>query len=324
MMKAAATGRIVRAKQAPRLEIADWRMIAAIAEAGSVTRAAQQLCVSQSALSHRLIKLEQSLQLRLFDRVGKRMRPAAAGEALADFARRVLPQCLEAERAIDLATVGRRRRSLRIATGCPSYYIWLASVLAKFGSAHSGLDIRVEIHSPRDETEALSEDLADFVITARPPTRADLEVVRLFATEVVALAPPRHPLSRRSAAGKRVSWNDLEAQTLLIHDLPSTDEAALRNAVWRDHRTAPKGAIQRVQLTEAIVAMVKSGLGIAVVNHPAGPSVYEDADLRVVRLRPRHDRAHFAVWRVANPRDLPLQPLASAIAEAAYHAPSSS
>jgi LysR family transcriptional regulator for metE and metH len=292
-------------------------MIAAIAQVGSVTRAAQQLCLSQSALSHRLIKLEQNLQLSLFDRIGKRLRPTAVGEALADSARRLLSQCLDAEQAIDQATVGVRRRTLRIATGCPSYYTWLASVLARFGSARPDLDIRVDIHSRRDGVEALSEDLTDFVITARPPTRSDLEVVRLFATEVVALAPHNHPLSLRSAAGKRVSWKDLGTQTLLIHDLPSTDEAALRNAVWSDRRTAPKGAIQKVQLTEAIVAMVKSGFGIAVVNHPAGPSTYQDAELRVISLRPRHDRAHFAVWRATNPRELPMRPLAAAIVAAA-------
>jgi LysR family transcriptional regulator, regulator for metE and metH len=56
-------------QKVPRLEIADWRMIAIIAEEGSVTRAASYLHLSQSALSHRLIKLEQSLQLRAFSTV---------------------------------------------------------------------------------------------------------------------------------------------------------------------------------------------------------------------------------------------------------------
>jgi LysR family transcriptional regulator for metE and metH len=304
-------------QKVPRLEIADWRMIAIIAEEGSVTRAASHLHLSQSALSHRLIKLEQSLQLRLFDRVGKRLSPTMVGATLAGFAPRLLAQCIEAELVVDQATAGMTRQPLRIATGCPSYYAWLASILAAFGSANPLFDIRVDIRSRRDEIEALSCDLADFVITAHPLKRADFEVVPLFSTEVVAIAPRTHPLSQRSAAGEPVAWEDLSAETLLIHDLPSIDETALRNAVWRDRRTVSESAIQRIQLTEAIVAMVKSGFGIAIVNHPAGPSMYEDADLDVVPLKPRRDRQHFAVWRASNPRNLPIRQLASTIAEAA-------
>jgi LysR family transcriptional regulator for metE and metH len=301
----------------PRLEIADWRMIALIAEERSVSRAARHLHLSQSALSHRLIKLEQTLQLRLFDRVGKRLSPTAVGEALAAAAPGLLAQCLEAEQALDVATRGRVRQTLRIATGCPSYYPWLASILAAFGSTRADLDIRVDIRSRRDEIDALRSDLADFVITAQRPQRSDLEITRLFSTEVVAIAPRSHLLSRRSAAGKPAGCGDLVSETLLIHDLPSTDEVALRRAVWGDRRSMSKGVVQRVQLTEAIVAMVKSGFGIAIVNHPAGPSMYEDADLRVVSLRPRSDRQHFAVWRANNPRGLPLRQLASAIVDAA-------
>jgi LysR family transcriptional regulator for metE and metH len=304
-------------QRVPRLEIADWRMIAIIAEEGSVTRAAKHLHLSQSALSHRLTKLEQSLQLRLFDRVGKRLSPTVVGETLAAFAPSLLAQCLEAEQVVDLAMAGKTRQPLRIATGCPSYYVWLASILAAFGSAHPALDIRVDIRTQRDEIEALSDDFADFVITAQPPKRPDFEVVRLFSTEVVAIAPRAHPLSQRAGAGEPVAWVDLSVETLLIHDLPATDETALRNAVWRDRRTVSEGEIQRVQLPETIVAMVKSGFGIAIVNHPAGPSTYEDSDLNVVPLRPRRDRQHFAVWRTDNPRNLPVQQLASKIAKAA-------
>src|SRR3954470_13441904 len=72
------------------IEVRHLRLVRAIASEGSVTRAASRLHLSQSAVSHQLLDLERDLELRLFDRVGKRMVPTAAGQRLIAGAGRLL------------------------------------------------------------------------------------------------------------------------------------------------------------------------------------------------------------------------------------------
>ena len=103
--------------RSPRLELCDWRMVEVIARESSLTRAADQLCLSQSALSRRLINLEQSVGVRLFDRVGKRMRATQVGEALAAAAPAILAQCREAERSIEAAASNAERNRVNERNG---------------------------------------------------------------------------------------------------------------------------------------------------------------------------------------------------------------
>jgi LysR family transcriptional regulator, regulator for metE and metH len=301
----------------PRLELCDWRMVEVIAKESSLTRAADQLCLSQSALSRRLINLEQNVGVRLFDRVGKRMRATHLGEALAAVAPGILAQCREAERSIEMAASHAERIAVRVAAGCVSYYAWLATMLAEFGAAHPQFDIRVQLHATGEELRALDRDLADIAVTAQPARRSDLEVVRLFASEVVVVAAPGGRIAQRYKTAGRLTWRDLADETILIHDLPSTDEMALRKAIWGDRPAMASQDIRRVQLTEAIVALVKSHFGVAVINRPIGPSIVELESLQVLPLSPRHERPHWAAWLRKNPRDLPFAVLAQHISASA-------
>src|SRR5690348_7455708 len=99
----------------------DLRTVLAIARGGSVTRAADRLHLTQSALSHHLRDLEERLGTPLFVRAGKRMLPTPAGEALVRSAERVADELARAE-----AAVGRLARQetgeLRVATQCHTGY----------------------------------------------------------------------------------------------------------------------------------------------------------------------------------------------------------
>jgi LysR family transcriptional regulator for metE and metH len=83
--------------QSGTLEVRDLRLVQAIAESGGATRAARQLHLSQSAVSHQLRGLEQRLGLELFRREGRRLVITAAGQKLVDLAHQVLAPLLQAE-----------------------------------------------------------------------------------------------------------------------------------------------------------------------------------------------------------------------------------
>src|SRR3954467_5119524 len=107
------------------LEIRHLRLVAAVADVGSLTRAGDQLHLTQSALSHQLRDIESRLGAALFLRVGKRLVLTPAGERLLASATDVLARLERTEQ--DIREMGRDRAgSLRITTECYTCYHWLA------------------------------------------------------------------------------------------------------------------------------------------------------------------------------------------------------
>src|SRR5262249_51830476 len=96
----------------------------AVAEAGSMTRGAELLAISQPAVSKQVQELENALGVHLFDRIGRRVRLSQAGEILADYARRLFALANEAESAIaDVRGVRRGRLLVGASTTIGTYLL---------------------------------------------------------------------------------------------------------------------------------------------------------------------------------------------------------
>jgi LysR family transcriptional regulator for metE and metH len=114
-----------------RLEIRDFRLVVAITELGTLTRAGHQLNLTQSALSHQLADLERRLGASLFERSGRRMIPNRLGARLASHGKELLQRLGDVERDV-FDAAARREAVLRIATECYTCYHWLPPVLHEF------------------------------------------------------------------------------------------------------------------------------------------------------------------------------------------------
>jgi LysR family transcriptional regulator, regulator for metE and metH len=254
----------------PKLETRHLRLVLAVAREQSVTRAARNLNLSQSALSHQLLNLERDLDVELFRRVGKKMVPSVAAERLLEHAERILADLDRAERAVR-AEHQTGRIPLRLTTSCYTHYAWLASDLARFGAIHPRIDSRIVFQETRHELVALEEDQVDLAITTRPPKNREFVREELFSDRIVAVLAKDHPLANR-VQGTQLRWEHLAGETILIYDIPEEDEARIREAVQRGKgkaKTGPLG-VWRVQLTEAIVELAKAHQGIGIV----GPRLY--------------------------------------------------
>src|SRR5207247_9954859 len=103
------------------LETRHLRLVAAVAEHGTLTKAGRVLHLTQSGVSRQLLDLETKLGLPLFHRLGKRMVPTPAGERLVVAARRAFPRLTDVEDELRrLAAV--RRAPRRVTPGCYSWY----------------------------------------------------------------------------------------------------------------------------------------------------------------------------------------------------------
>lgn len=293
----------------PRIELRDLRLVREIAGGASVTRAATRLHLSQSALSHRLAKLERNFGALLFERVGKRMVPTVLGLRLVEVAEEILRRVEEVEAELHLEP-GSPRTALRVAASCATHYHWLAQVLADFSSREPSLDVRLSLQATQQQMEDLRNDSVDLVITAHPPKDAGLVAVELFSIEVIALAAASHPLTVAATRCGGVDWTALRAETLLIQNLPRADEVSLRTAVEACSQSARRSArqtvIRKVHLPEAIPALARAGRGVGVLCRWQQSPRFDLTGLSVLSLFPRCYRRFWGVWRKDNARRLPF------------------
>src|SRR5688572_28583201 len=113
------------------LERIHLAIIREVNQQGSLTAAAEQLHLMQSALSHTMRKLEDQLGTPIWHRQGRNLRPTQAAEYLSAVADRLLPQLCFAEERLKQFAQG-ERGALRIGMGCHPCYQWLLKIVAPY------------------------------------------------------------------------------------------------------------------------------------------------------------------------------------------------
>lgn len=249
-----------------QLDVRLLRLVAAIVDAGGVTRAAGRLHLTQSAVSHQLADAEARLGAPLFLRAGRRMVPTPAGERVLAAARRVLGELGAAEDDVRAAMAGGAAGLLRLTTECYTCYHWLPPVLATFRARWPRVEVRLAPEATRRPLAALGAGEVDVAIVSRPLTDSPdpapprgVAVTPLFDDELVAVIAPGHPLAARPFARAE----DFAGEQVLLYNVRD-DESTLLHEVLRPAGVRP-AAVLRVELTEAVVELVKAGLGVSVL-----------------------------------------------------------
>lgn len=241
-----------------KLEIRHLKLIKAIAREGSVTKAGNRLHLTQSALSHQLRDAEQKLGARLFTRLNKRMLLTPAGERLLVSADNVLEEIKRAEEDIHRIALS-REGVLRLSTQCYTCYHWLPSMLKLFQQKFPRVDVQIMVEATRRPLEALLDGKLDLAIVNRPLRNSKIAYKPLFHDELVAVVRPDHPLASRA----HVKAQDFADQHLLVYQVPK-EESTIFQKFLIPAGVSPR-RVSQVQLTEAIIEMVKAGLGVSIM-----------------------------------------------------------
>ena len=171
-----------------------------------------------------------------------------------------------------------REGIIRISTECYTCYHWLPSVLKPFSREFPRVEVRIVAEATRRPIEALLDGRLDVAITSNSTRNRKLEVKPLFKDEMVVIVSPDHPFALRPY----VVAKDFAAEHLLIYALPKEDLSVFQK-VLSPAGVSPKH-VSRVELTEAIIEMVKAGLGIGVMARWAVSSQLEGGALHGIRL----------------------------------------
>jgi LysR family transcriptional regulator for metE and metH len=240
------------------LEVRHLRLVAGIADAGSMTRAAATLHLTQSALSHQLRDIEARFNTPFFLRLGKKMVLTAAGRRVLESARRVLDDLRSAEDEIRRLGAG-GGGVIRVCTQCNTGYQWLPPLLAAFHRKHPRVTVNVVAEATDRPVAALLEGRLDLAILTQETDDRRLRIRPLFTDEMVAIVSRAHPLAGRAWITPR----ELAAEHLLVYSSSPEESFTLRSVL------APAGLtparISYIMLTEAMIEMARAGLGVGVI-----------------------------------------------------------
>jgi DNA-binding transcriptional LysR family regulator len=244
----------------------------AVADVQSVSRGADRLMISQPAVSKQVKVLERALGTVLLDRLPRGVRLTAAGEVLADYARRIFALEGEAERVLGEMAGLRRGRLALAATPTIGVYL-LPPVLVKFRRKFPAVEMKMEVHPTGTIERLIADGAIDVGLAESRPASSDVES-RVFVTDrLVAIAPRRHPL----AARRRVGARDLCREPFVIRETGSGTKSLVERALAE--RGLGVNPVMSLGSTEAIKRAVMEGVGVAIVSRLA-----VDAELHAGRL----------------------------------------
>jgi len=185
-----------------QIELRHLRYFLAAAESSHFTRAAAQVHVTQPTLSHQIRQLEEQLSLRLFDRIGRRIKLTAAGELLLPHARRVFRELEEAQSALG-ELHGLKRGQLKVGIMQTVNACVIPEIVSRFSAAHPGVRVTCNEMAGDEVESGLVSGKLDLGISFLPATLATLEGERLFTEDLVLVVPADHPFARQRSVKVR-------------------------------------------------------------------------------------------------------------------------
>ena len=240
------------------LTLRQLKIFSQAARRSSLTRAAQDLHLSQPAVSMQIKQLEESVGMPLFDRVGKRLQLTEAGRELNRYSREITAKVDEIAQVMD-EIKGLRRGSLTIAvaTTVSQYAI---QAVAGFHRRYPGIRVSLDVTNRKSLLSQLETNEADIVLMGFPPKKGKLEAVPFMDNPLVVIAAADHRLAGR----KTVKLSEIVGETFLLREPGSGTRQAIERYLRR--KGVSLSATLFMSGNEAIKYGVEAGLGLAIVS----------------------------------------------------------
>lgn len=268
------------------MNLKDVRAIVAVAEAGLLGAAADEMGLSQPALTRRVQRVERALGATLFERTGHRLRLNARGEAFVVHARTMLD---EAERARDAVArlMDPERGTVRL-DFMHSLGTWMVpELVGGYRSRHPHVDIRLHQGAAKELVTRVREGESDLALVGPRPQEPALAWHEIKVQRLGLAVPAEHWAAGRAS----VALSDVAAEPF-IGMLPGYGTRMLLDALAADAGFTPRLVFESMELT-TVAGLVEAGLGCALLP-------LDDPYLRtgnLIPLRPPAYRELGLVWR---------------------------
>ena len=254
------------------MNLAELAAFVAVVDYGGFSQAAEQLHLSQPAISKRIALLEAQLETRLFDRIGRQVLLTEAGRVLLPRARRLLAEAEAARRALqDMGdAIGGR---LSLATSHHIGLHRLPAPLRRFTELHPNVALDLRFMDSEQAWNEVLQGQVELALTTLGPASPPLLATPLWRDPLLVVVAPEHPLARK----RKLTLADLGAHPAVLPDAATFTHRIVADAF------ATRGQALQLRMTtnymETIKMLVSAGLAWSAL-----PQTMVDASLRVLRV----------------------------------------
>lgn len=224
----------------------------------SYTKAAEELHLSQPAVSMQIRQLEEIIGLELFEKLGKRIQATEAGKELFNYSQAISYQLREAKEVLS-AMKGLGRGRLKLAVASTINY-FAPKLLAGFSKRYPGVSLHLDVTNRKQIIRLLEANETDLVLMGQPPDEIELESTPFMENPLVVIAPPEHALSKE----KHIPLDRLANEIFVIRE-PGSGTRITMERIFQERGLQMRLGME-ITRNEAIKQAVRAGLGLSVVS----------------------------------------------------------
>ena len=271
------------------ITIRQLQVFASVAKHLSYTRAAEELHLTQPAVSMQIKQLEKSIGLKLFEQIGKKIYLTEAGSVVLEHALSITSKLQSIENDLEqLKGIEGGRLTVCIAS---TVNYFATRLISRFSQAYPSVQISLDVTNRHDLLKRLETNEPDLVLMGRPPSSADLISTAFMDNPLVIIANPHHPLADKT----KIPIERLSDETFVLREQGSGTRAAMET-MFDKYKIEPNVSTQ-LSGNESIKQAVEAGLGLALVSFHT-----VDLELKANRLTTL-DVDHFPIlkkWHIGH------------------------
>lgn len=265
------------------LTIRQLKIFDAVARHLSHSRAAEELYLSQPAVSMQIKQLEENVAVHLLEKQGKKLYLTDAGKEFLNYCRTILQQITEAESVLE-ELKGLERGNLNISVVSTANY-FMPQLLAKFIQLHPKIQVNLHVANRDAVLKQLIENSADLAITGQPPEGADMLSQSFMQNPLVVIAAPQHTLAK----ARCIKPKQLAQETFLLREQGSGTRGVVERYFASHRMKLP--AHMEMDTNEAIKQSVQAGMGLGIISRHGIELELETRRLTIL------DVEHFPIMR---------------------------
>ncbi|WP_430402893.1 LysR family transcriptional regulator [Fluviicola sp.] len=264
------------------------KLISAIVDCGSITKAAQVLNLTQSALSHQLKEAETLNGIKFFTRSNRKLNLTPAGKMVYDVSGKILPEISKLE--VNLKNFNSLKHgTIRLSAACSTSYHWLPKLLQSFKSEYPNVDLEIILENSANPVNEIIKGKIDISIIISPIENENIDYKFLFKDELVVVFSEHHKFNKK----QYLIAKDFIDEHLIIHSKP------LDTVVFYEQVLKPKGIepfkISELPLTEATIELIKVNYGVAVMSRKSIEPFIKNDSISIKKINPKGlYRNHYA------------------------------
>lgn len=252
--------RSARSRYYKQNRLQQLRGFCSAAATGSISRAAEQLMLSQPSVSLQIQALERELEVSLFERRGPRIRLTPDGKVLHELAQTMVDDIDSLRETFAARRGGMATGRLDVAAGGSTILYLLPDFVSKFMSLYPGIKLKLHNVTGRDGLALLRDDEVELAVGSMVEEQDDIDYQPMFEYDPMLITPLNHPLARQ----KRVTLKQLCVYPLILPPHHLTTWNVVEGAFQR--HSVPCKVMMEVGNWECIKEYVRRGIGVSIVS----------------------------------------------------------